>query len=154
MIDFDKKIDEILYRKWFIMNTLNGRLNNSLADIGAVLSQYLDEIEEGRLKNTDMLADLHFLADGSEAAFEWFYRDNMFGTVNREEFYQRYVALNNGNKTSVGPMFLHFLIAKNKGFKGTYQGFRFNRRIGNVYLPPMLSATEADEAEYRAAKMH
>lgn len=154
MIDFDTKINESLYRKWFVMNTLNRGFNNILVDIGAVLSEYLDEFDAGRLKNTDMVADLHYLADGHEAAFEWFYRDNMFGSVDREEFFQRYIALNNGNKNSVGPMFLHFIMAKNKGFKGTYQAFRFNRRIGNVYLPPMLSATEAQEAECRVAKMH
>ncbi len=143
MIDFDKKLDEILYKKWFILNTEKGKLKTSMVDVGAVLVKYKEEIKSGQLKNNDALLDLHFFTEGSDAAFEWFYEEGVLGTSNKEELLKRYMALNVFRKSSLGPMYLHYLIAKATGYANSFQSFRLTRRIGKTYLMPALMELES-----------
>ena len=132
------KFMRFLMQPWMVINTLKGDAGTCFMEIGAVLEFYMHMQKVNKVSREHFLADVHFLTGGSTLILDSLYHTYPQIARNRASLKLKYSAITEESCKSVGPMFLHYLVASLQDKQGTYKDFCANRTIGDVYLEPSL----------------
>jgi len=132
------KFMRFLMQPWMVTNTLKVDSGTCFMKIGAVLEFYLHMQKVHMVSDEHLLADVHFLTGGSKLILDMLSQTHPKIARNRAALKLKYSRITEQSSKSVGPMFLHYLVASAQRNQGTYQEFCVNRTIGDVYLKPSL----------------
>lgn len=145
MTNFETKLAQELDRPWLIINTVDKKHGGSFIPVVMALQMCQEARSEGLVVSLDPLADLHFLTGGSMIAFEWMYQGSKSNPENYAKLKAAYKAFDEVNLESVGPMFLHYVVALIHGEKDDFSRFCSTRQIGDKYLTPVLMQEQTEE---------
>jgi hypothetical protein len=148
MTDFETKLAQELDGPWLIINTVDKKHGGSFIPVRVVIEAYQETRSQGLVTSLDPLADLHYLTGGSMLAFEWMCQGMRVNAAKRASLEEAYKDFNEENPQSVGPMFLHYMVALLQGETDNFEQFCKTRQIGDKYLTPVLMQehTEQDTA--------
>lgn len=132
------KFMRFLMQPWMVINTLKADSGTCFMEIGAVLEFYMHMQKVHKVPYEHFLADVHFLTGGSKLILDSLYQTHPQVARNRAVLKLKYSAITQESCKSVGPMFLHYLVASLQDKQGNYKDFCANRMIGDVYLEPSL----------------
>lgn len=141
------KFMRFLMQPWMVINTLKGDSGTCFMEIGAVLEFYMHMQKVHKVSREHFLADVHFLTGGSTLILDSLSHTYPQIARNRASLKLKYSAITEESSKSVGPMFLHYLVASMQDKQGSYNEFCANRTIGDVYLEPSLLSGVAGPKE-------
>ena len=131
-----------------VINTRNSDGATSMVTVGAMVNLYLMARMEGKVKQGDVLADIHYLTGGVPEAFDWFYGQIAHMEPDRAALEKRYASFAEGNPDSVGPLFPHYFMefVQREKLPMSYAKFCSSRKIGQVYPEPILMNADTSSA--------
>lgn len=134
---------------WMVINTKNSDGAIRMVSVGAILEFYMFTRLEGKVKQGDVLADIHYLSGGVPEAFDWFCDQIAHMEPDRAALEKRYASLSEGNPDSVGPLFPHYFMefVQREKMPMSYAKFCSSRKIGRVYLEPAFMTADAESLE-------
>lgn len=134
---------------WMVINTKNSDGAISMVSVGVILEFYMFNRLEGKVKQGDVLADIHYLTGGVPEAFDWFYSQIAHMEPGRAALEMRYASFAKGNPDSVGPLFPHYFMefVQREKFPMSYAKFCSSRKIGRGYLEPLFMRADAESLE-------
>lgn len=148
----NKNIDatpSFMNNAWMVINTRNSDGATSMVTVGAMVNLYLMARMEGKVKQGDVLADIHYLTGGVPEAFDWLYGQIAHMEPDRAALEIRYASFAEGNPDSVGPLFPHYFMefVQREKLPMSYAKFCSSRKIGRVYLEPVFMTAGAESLE-------
>lgn len=145
MTDFETKLAQEMSHPWLIINTADKKDDGIFIPVRMVVEAYQETRSQGLVTSLNPLADLHYLTDGSLLAFEWMCQGTSLSAANCATLEAAYTGFNEENLHSVGPMFLHYVVALMNGETVDFLQFCETRQIGDQYLIPVLMHLKTEE---------
>jgi hypothetical protein len=145
MYGFNANLDHLLERPWLITNTKSKKNGVVFIQVGAVLDFYVHATKSKLLNQPDVLADMHYLTEGSIDVVKWMCSAKKLSELKCSAAEREYLSLADSNPETVGPMFLHFMVAHLYGSREIFQEFCVNRQIGPVYFKPVLMREQTEQ---------
>lgn len=145
MTDFETNLAQDLDRPWLVINTVDKKGGGNFIPARVVIEAYQETRSEGLVTSRNPLADLHYLTGGSMLAFEWMCQGMRTNAADRAALLNVYKAFDEENLESVGPMFLHYIVALVNGETDDFVRFCSTRQIGDKYLTPVLMHEQTEE---------
>ena len=145
MTNFETKLTQELSKPWMVINTVDKKGGGSFIPVNVVIEAYQETRSQGLVASIDPLADLHYLTGGSMLAFEWMCQGIRANAAKRASLEEAYKSFNEENPQSVGPMFLHYLVALLQGETDNFEQFCQTRQIGDKYLTPLLMQEQTEQ---------
>ena len=138
MTDFETKLAQEMSHPWLVINAVDKKGGGNFIPVRMVIEAYQETRSQGLVTSLNPLADLHYLTGGSMLAFKWMCQGTRPSAANRATLEAAYTGFNEENLHSVGPMFLHYVVAQMNGEPDGFERFCETREIGDKYLTPVL----------------
>lgn len=134
------KYVQMMVQPWMVCNMLNGSKETCHVEVGAVLDFYMKKSDQHRMVCKHSLLDIKYLSGGSLMGVDFLFKSCGYVAAPRKTLLKQYQEVKvDFTKGAVGPMFLHYVAACARGYRGAYRQFCENRTIGEVYLEPSLA---------------